>query len=131
MNEQLKVIISAEIAKFKKATDEAKKEALSFKQQVEKAGKDVEETFKKMGSSITQAGKAMAVGVAAVAAATIGLVNSTEEYRKSQAQLKTAFEIGFIIYVPFILSLRKCGARNAERGTTSLRYTTLTRFYII
>ena len=96
MIEELKIIIAAEIAKFKRATDEAEKEVLSFKQQVEKAGKDVEDNFANMGESI-KAGMSKGVDFAKKALAGLGValvavIKGTEEYRNNQAKLKTSFE---------------------------------------
>jgi len=96
MNEQLKIIISAEVAKFKKGVDEAEKEVKSFKEQVADAGKNIEETMKNAGASISNhiktGAKAAAVGLAAVSAALVGAAVGTEEYRKNQAKLATAFQ---------------------------------------
>ena len=92
MNEELKVIISAEIGKLKKSVSEAKKEISGFKDQVAKASKNVDADFKKLGESIKKGGKVMVTSVAAVVAAFLALGPATEEYRQSQAQLASAFE---------------------------------------
>ena len=92
MNEELKIIISAVVDKFKKATDEAKKEIKSFKEQVEEAGKTVDKDFKEMGDNISKSLKVGAAAMAAAGAAVIALGASTTEYRKEQAKLATAFE---------------------------------------
>ena len=52
MNEELKVIISAEISKLKKGVDDAKKEINSFKEQVKDASKNVDSKFKAIGGKI-------------------------------------------------------------------------------
>jgi phage-related protein len=93
MNEQLKVIISAEIAKFKQNVDNAKKTIQDF---YKEAKSNADETFKKAGESIGNGLKA-GVEIAKKALAGLGLAfglvtKGTEEYRKNQAQLKTAFE---------------------------------------
>lgn len=96
MIEELKVIISAEINKFKKATQDANKEIKSFKDQVKDAGADVEQTFADMGNSI-KAGLSAGLNFAKTAfvgltAAMVGVVKGTEEYRNNQAKLNSAFE---------------------------------------
>lgn len=92
MNEELKVIISAEIGNLKKNISEAKKEISGFKDQVAKASKNVDADFKKLSEGIKKGGKVMATSVAAVGAAFLALGATTEEYRQSQAQLASAFE---------------------------------------
>lgn len=92
MNEELKVIISAEIGKLKKSVSEAKKEISGFKDQVAKASENVDADFKKLSEGIKKGGKVMVSSVAAVGAAFLALGPATEEYRQSQAQLASAFE---------------------------------------
>lgn len=92
MNEELKVIISAEIGKLKKNISEAKKEISGFKDQVAKASKNVDADFKKLSEGIKKGGKVMVSSVAAVGAAFLALGPATEKYRQSQAQLASAFE---------------------------------------
>ena len=92
MNEELKVIISAEIGKLKKSVSEAKKEISGFKDQVAKASQNVDADFKKLSEGIKKGGKVMVSSVAAVGAAFLALGPATEKYRQSQAQLASAFE---------------------------------------
>ena len=92
MSEELKVIISAEVAKFKQGVDDAKKKIGQFKEQVAKAAKDVDKNFKAIGASVANAAKKVGVGIAAIGAALIGNVAATEEYRNEQTKLITAFE---------------------------------------
>ena len=92
MNEQLKIIISAEISKLKENVDKAKSHVGSFKEEVEKASKNVDENFKKIGTGIVNGAKAAAVGLAAAGTALLALGASTQEYRNEQAKLTTAFE---------------------------------------
>lgn len=92
MNEELKVIISAEIGNLKKNISEAKKEISGFKDQVAKASKNVDADFKKLSEGIKKGGKVMATSLAAVGAAFLSLGPATEKYRQSQAQLASAFE---------------------------------------
>lgn len=92
MNEQLKVIISAEVANFKQGVQRAKSEITEFKVKVKEASKEVDDKFKAMGTGIANGAKTMAVGVAAAGTALLALGASTEEYRAEQAKLATAFE---------------------------------------
>lgn len=77
MSEELKVIIKAEIAQFKKGIDDAKKAMGSFKQQVKNYAKDANSTIKKMGDGIAKVGKtigkAILAGTAAAGAGVIAL----------------------------------------------------------
>jgi hypothetical protein len=92
MNEQLKIIISAEIDKLKQNVNNAKKEMNSFKEQVKKASENVDKDIAAMGTSMKDAGKVMATSLAAAGAALLALGASTQEYRNEQAKLITAFE---------------------------------------
>lgn len=92
MKEELKIIITAELSKFKKELDDGKKEVKTFKEQVKDAGKNVDETMQKAGEGVKKGATIMAAGIAAGTAAMIALVESTKEYRQAQGQLKTAFE---------------------------------------
>ena len=92
MMEELKVIIKAEIDKFKSNIDEAEKQTKSFKEQVEEAGKSVEDNLAKAGEKIQSGLKTAGTALAATGAALLALGASTAEYRNEQAKLQTAFE---------------------------------------
>ena len=92
MNEELKVIISAEVAKFKQGIDDAKKQIKTFNEQVKEAGKEVPAKFKEIGTSIKDNLKVAAVSIAALGAALLSTVGATEEYRQNMALLTTSFE---------------------------------------
>lgn len=92
MNEELKLIISAEISKLKQGVDKAKSQITNFKDQVKKASKDVDAKFAAIGEGMKTAASKIGVGVAAAGGALLALAGSTEEYRNQQAQLVTAFE---------------------------------------
>ena len=92
MNEQLKIIISAEVDKLKSGVQDAKKEVGNFKQQVQEASKNVDVNFKKVGEGIKNAAKKIAVGVASAGTALLALGASTKDYRAEQAKLNSAFE---------------------------------------
>ena len=96
MNEELKVIISAEIGKLKATVVKAKQEINDFKEQVKKAKADTDKHYKAIGESIGNGlKKAAAVGVAAVVGVTAaigGASAATAEYRRNQGLLTAAFE---------------------------------------
>lgn len=93
MNEELKVIISAEIEKLKNGVNNAKKQIGNFKEQVKKASKDVEKNFAAIGQAATKAFKVVGTAIAGGIAALTGLSAATAEYRQNQAKLATAFEV--------------------------------------
>ena len=92
MNEELKIIISAEIDKLKSGVQNAKKQVNDFKAKVKEASKNVDETFSKIGTSIGNGLKTVGTTVAAVGTALLALGASTAEYRAEQSKLVTAFE---------------------------------------
>jgi phage-related protein len=92
LNEELKIIISAEISKLKQGIENAKQSVKSFSDKVAEAKKNVDDKFKTMGSSIATGAKAMVTGLAAGTTALLALGASTAEYRTEQAKLVTAFE---------------------------------------
>ena len=65
MNEELKIIISAEINNLKQNVDTAKKQVKSFKDQVADAKKNVDADFKAAGQSIKTG---LTIGAGAIAA---------------------------------------------------------------
>ena len=68
MNENLKVIISAEISNLKNNITQAKKEVSGFKDEVAKAKKNVDADISKMGQGIATATAGIAAGATAAAA---------------------------------------------------------------
>lgn len=92
MNEELKIIITAEIGKLKKGVDDAKKQIKTFSEQVKSHSKDAEQNIKKMGDGIKKGLKVAVGGFAAAGVALFALGASTAEYRAEQAKLTTAFE---------------------------------------
>ncbi len=92
VNEELKIILSAEVTKLKQNIDKAKKEVANFKDKVKEASKEVDSKFKAMGTGIANGAKAAATGIAAAGAAILALGASTAEYRAEQAKLVTSFE---------------------------------------
>ena len=92
MNEELKVIISAEIDKLKRELKNGKKEIESFG----KSGKEKFQAFNDSLQSVGDVAKASlataGAAIAGVGAALLALDGSTKEYRQNQALLATAFE---------------------------------------
>lgn len=93
MNEELKIIISAQIDKLKANVDKAKSEVKSFQDKVKEASKNVDDTFAKMGEASGRALKGIATGIAGATTALLATSAATAEYRDNQAKLATAFEI--------------------------------------
>ena len=92
MNEQLKIIISAEIGELKKNVKSAK-DAVS--NMVKEGTKDMEkfsDSFSKVGDAAKTGLKVVAGAVAGAATALLGMTAATAEYRTAQAKLNTAFE---------------------------------------
>ena len=92
MNEQLKIIISAEIGELKKNVKSAKDAVANM---VKEGTKDMEkfsESFSKVGDACKTGLKVVAGAVAGAATALLGMTAATQEYRTAQAKLNTAFE---------------------------------------
>ena len=92
MNEQLKVIISAEVAKFKQNVDNAKKQIKDFVKEGTKDFGSLNDEFQKIGDKSKQALGVMAGATVGAATALLALGESTKEYRQQQAMLTTAFK---------------------------------------
>lgn len=92
MERSLKVIISAEIAKFEKGVQDAISEMQGFRGKSEKEIQKIDDAIKGMGTSLTDFSKKAGAAMAAVGGALVGSAAATEEYRVAQAKLNTAFE---------------------------------------
>lgn len=92
MNEELRIIISAEIDKLKTELGKGQKELQKFEKQGKNSGGGIGTAMKAAGSVVGGAMKAMIGAVAAAGAAMVGLTESTREYRTQQAMLATAFQ---------------------------------------
>ena len=92
MTEQLKVIIAAEISKFKQNVDDAKKKIKDFIKEGTKDFDKLNEEFQKVGDSSKKFLGITAGAVAGAATALLALGESTKEYRQQQAMLNSAFE---------------------------------------
>lgn len=92
MNEELTIIISAEIAELKKNMQAAQNEIKDLKNKGEKDFKGFSEAAQKAGDVSKKALAAAGVAIVGAATALLSLSSSTAEYRKNQAQLNAAFE---------------------------------------
>lgn len=92
MNEELKIIISAEISKLQQGIENAKQKVKSLQGKFAEAKKTIKEDLAAAGESATNVAKKIGAGFAAIGAALVATAASTEEYRNQQAQLITAFE---------------------------------------
>lgn len=92
MTEQLKLIISAEVNKFKQEINNVKKQVQEFTKDSEKGASKMDEAFKSMGDGIATGMKVAAGAMVGVTAALVGLGASTAEYRQQMANLTSAFE---------------------------------------
>ena len=92
MDEELKVIITAEIDKLKSEIDKAKKEVENFTKKSHTNFKAFNEEFQKVGTSAKNIMKTVGVAFVGATTALLGLTASTKEYRENQAKLTSAFE---------------------------------------
>lgn len=92
MNEELKVIISAEVAKFKQGIKDAKKQMDNFTEGSEKGASKMDNAFKKAGEGINKAYVSVGKALAAVGASLIATSAMTAEYRENMTKLTTSFE---------------------------------------
>ena len=92
MNEELRVIISAEVSKLKQGIENAKQAVKGLQGKFKEASKTIKEDLEKAGEGAKNVATKIGAGFAAIGAALIGAAASTEEYRNQQAQLITAFE---------------------------------------
>ena len=92
MEEQLRIIITAEIDKLKQELNNGKQEVKSFGDKTKDAMSKVKDSLSKGASVAATAVKGIAGGIAAVGGAIVGLVASTAEYNENQAKLTSAFQ---------------------------------------
>ena len=118
MNEELKVIIKAEIAQFKKGIDDAKKAMGSFKDQVKSHAKDATENIKKMGDGIAKVGKtigkAILAGTAAAAAGVVALGKKALDCYGDYEQLVGGIETLFKDSADTVISYAKDAYKNQQ-----------------
>ena len=92
MNEELKIIISAEIDKLKQAMEQSQKALKETEKTGKNTGSSLGKALGAAGKAVGTAMKAMMTAVLAAGAAMVGLTESTREYRTQQAMLATAFQ---------------------------------------
>ena len=92
MNEELKIIISAEIDRLKDELQKGQKELKKTEETAKKSGSGIGKAMAAAGKAVAVGLKAAVAGVAALGAAVVGVAESTREFRTEQAMLKTAFE---------------------------------------
>ena len=92
MNEELKVVISAEVAKFKQGVSDAKKVVSDFVKEGTKDFGALNDEFQKVGDKAKGFLKGVGGAVAGATTAFLALGPATEELRTNQAKLSAAFE---------------------------------------
>ena len=92
MNEELRIIISAEIDKLKQELQKGQDELKDLEKQGKSSGSGLAKALGAAGKAVGVAMKAVGAAVIAAGAAVVGLAESTREYRTEQAKLTTAFE---------------------------------------
>jgi phage-related protein len=92
MNEELKIIISAEVDKLWQRVEKAKQTVKSLQDKFKEAKKTIKEDLAAAGESASNVATKMGAGLAAIGAALVGAAASTQEYREQQALLVTAFQ---------------------------------------
>lgn len=92
MNEQLKIIISAEIDKLKSSVKAAKGEIDGFKSNASTNSEAIKQSLNTIGTQAQAAGKVIATGITLGTTALLAAAGATEEYRANQAKLSAAFE---------------------------------------
>ena len=114
MNEQLKVIISAEIQNLKKNIDSAKKEIGGFKDKVNAAKKNVDSDIAKIGKGMTVA--AAAIGAAAIAAgkSIYNLASSTAEYGDTVEKNSQKVGLSYSAYQKWDYAMQIAGTSMAD-----------------
>lgn len=92
MNEQLKIIISAEIDKLKKGVADAKGEINKLSGEANQNSSKLKESFNTIGEASKGAAKKVATAFAAIGTALVAAAVGTQEYRDDIAKLNTAYE---------------------------------------
>ena len=92
MNEGLKVVISADIAKLKKSIKEGKSLISKFSEEGQEAFKEFNDSIQKVGEGSKKFLGMAAGAIAGAATALLALGASTKDYREAQAKLTTAFQ---------------------------------------
>lgn len=91
MNEELRIIISAEINKLKTELQKGQQEVKEFKEETERGLNKVASVAKTASQRGAVALAALGVAFIGATKSLLGMVKETEEFRQSQALLETAF----------------------------------------
>lgn len=92
MNEELKIIITAEIDKLKKELKNGQEEVKKFGDKSKTSFKDFNDAVQKAGDVAKKGMAIAAASIAGAATALLALSSSTKEYRINQSKLNSAFE---------------------------------------
>ena len=92
MNESLKVIITAETKKLRDELNKGKKQVESFGSKAGKALKQFNKDAMEAGKACQKGMAMVGVALAGAIASLVGITKATEEYRRNQALLNTAFQ---------------------------------------
>ena len=92
MNEELRIIITAEIDKLKQEIEDAKKQIKDFSKKGKEGFEEFNDAVQKVGDKSKSLLKGVGIAIAGAATALLALGASTKEYRQQQAMLNTAFE---------------------------------------
>ena len=92
MNEELKIIITAEIDKLKKELKNGQEEVKKFGNKSKTSFKDFNDAVQKAGDVAKKGMAIAAASIAGAATALLALSSSTKEYRINQSKLNSAFE---------------------------------------
>ena len=92
MNEELKIIITAEIDKLKKELKNGQEEVKKFGNKSKTSFKDFNDAVQKAGDVAKKGMAIAAASIAGAATALFALSSSTKEYRINQSKLNSAFE---------------------------------------
>lgn len=92
MNEELKILITAEIDGLRREVEDAKKQINDLGKEGKTGLGELNEGFQKAGDISKTALKVTAGAIAGVTAALLALGPATKEYREGQAKLNSAFE---------------------------------------
>lgn len=90
--QQLKIIIAAEVKKLVDGVNKAKKTVKGFSEETKKKVKEASDEFKKYGDAAKTGLKVVGGSILAAGTALLALGASTAEYRAEQAKLTAAFE---------------------------------------
>lgn len=92
MNEELKIIIKAEVDKAVKDMEKVNSQVKDLGNKSQKSSKSFGGSMKAIGKGVAVAATAVVAAVAAIGAALVKIANSTKEYREEQSKLVSSFQ---------------------------------------